>query len=322
MCLMVMSEKGFDNLTDEMLNDIFAYNPDGFGFAFYSHERSKLVTYKGLFKNKEIKALIRSMPSDRPVYLHWRKATSGQVNYETCHPYHVNDDLIMFHNGVLSEFEPKISTTSNNGKRGSKRSSGKSNAGPTAEQAMEQAVENPNSKRKTKSKKAKNKKSTTDNSSHKYKIGKSKTNDTMNFISDFVKPSLKLDPYIYVDEVFKTRTENVIGSKNKLVFMDSEGNHTIYNEHQWVEYHGMLFSNDYSWPYWEYIYGDYGISKYDYFNVEGEDDMLFDWVSNVDRLADLYFMTYDEIRVACKNNPEAITTILYYEVLNNDPLTC
>jgi hypothetical protein len=105
MCLLVTGQAKtirdvFIN-TQGLIDDVYSANPDGVG-VMHSDGR-KLSVSKFLPKNAaEVRQFIMSLPNDdRDVALHFRLKTHGLIDMENCHPYRVNNDTWLAHNGVL-----------------------------------------------------------------------------------------------------------------------------------------------------------------------------------------------------------------------------
>lgn len=105
MCLLVTGQaKAIRNAflnTPGLIDDVYTNNPDGVG-VMHSDGR-KLYAGKFLPKNStEVRQFIESLPNDdRDVALHFRMKTHGLIDMENCHPYRVNHDTWLAHNGVL-----------------------------------------------------------------------------------------------------------------------------------------------------------------------------------------------------------------------------
>ena len=98
MCIAVWKPQGIE-LTEETLQNCWNRNPDGAGFMYA--EDGKLNIVKGLMTYNEFEAAY-APHSDKNCVLHFRIATHGGVNPENTHPFIVNDDLAMVHNGIIS----------------------------------------------------------------------------------------------------------------------------------------------------------------------------------------------------------------------------
>lgn len=103
MCILIHHPANV-SFSDELLNDFYAHNSDGFG-AMYS-EGGKLVVVKTLGKPQEINALYKDALKGRECIIHYRMKTHGDIDLENCHPYKVTDEIWMAHNGILSMGNP------------------------------------------------------------------------------------------------------------------------------------------------------------------------------------------------------------------------
>jgi len=117
--------------------------------------------------------------------------------------------------------------------------------------------------------------------------------DTKNFVEYFLKPYVEKEGIgIINDESFKTDLEKVIGSGNKLLFVDKDFNFSIINEKAGVWKDGCWLSNTYSIepPYSSYYMkniptdGTAGKSEYDYFGYYDQgyfetEDEIYDFIA-------------------------------------------
>lgn len=89
----------------------------------------------------------------------------------------------------------------------------------------------------------------------------SKISDTMLFNKKVLK---KLPPNFTNKPIYKKMLEDMIGSFNKMIIMESDGHHWILNEDQGEWFNGIWFSND-SYKSYEYITSsDYCSSDFSY----------------------------------------------------------
>jgi hypothetical protein len=109
MCILIHHPANV-SFSDELLNDFYAHNSDGFG-AMYS-EGGKLVVVKTLGKPQEINALYKDALKGRECIIHYRMKTHGDIDLDNCHPYKVTDEIWMAHNGILSMGNPIDKTKS------------------------------------------------------------------------------------------------------------------------------------------------------------------------------------------------------------------
>jgi hypothetical protein len=105
MCLLIQatSAKIRDTLlnTQGLLADIYDSNSDGLGIMYAA--RGEVFVQKHLPQNAaEVRKIIDAMPDDdREVALHFRMRTHGLIDMENCHPYQINADAWLMHNGIL-----------------------------------------------------------------------------------------------------------------------------------------------------------------------------------------------------------------------------
>lgn len=98
MCLAIFKPANKKVLKYQMEN-AFDSNDDGAGFAYPLN--GKVVIEKGFFKFADFwKAIVPHM--DKPMAIHFRWSTHGKVDETNCHPFKINDELAMIHNGVIS----------------------------------------------------------------------------------------------------------------------------------------------------------------------------------------------------------------------------
>ena len=105
MCMAIFQPK--DKIVSKEYCDSFAKsNDDGFGFAFVDNS-NKLIINKTIIYNdfyKEYVSCCKQYGSKSPFLIHFRMGTSGLDNQDNCHPFYVDDNLCVIHNGVFSEF--------------------------------------------------------------------------------------------------------------------------------------------------------------------------------------------------------------------------
>lgn len=81
------------------LDNIYGNNRHGFGMMWT--ENGEVIAKKGLMKKDEIHEMIKAGPKDRVAY-HFRFATQGDISDNNAHPFMVNSDLWLMHNGTLN----------------------------------------------------------------------------------------------------------------------------------------------------------------------------------------------------------------------------
>ena len=100
MCIIIVANKN-KKIPNEHIKLASELNCDGFGIS--ASVNNKLFVYKSISINSD--DIIKLYNSIRQVatgdiVLHFRIATRGDISDKLCHPFYVNKDLVMFHNGV------------------------------------------------------------------------------------------------------------------------------------------------------------------------------------------------------------------------------
>lgn len=103
MCIIIVANKN-KKIPNEHIKLASELNCDGFGIS--ASVNNKLFVYKSISINSD--DIIKLYNSIRQVatgdiVLHFRLATHGDVSDKLCHPFYVNKDLVMFHNGVIRD---------------------------------------------------------------------------------------------------------------------------------------------------------------------------------------------------------------------------
>lgn len=103
MCIIIVVNKN-KKIPNEHIKLASELNCDGFGMS--ASVNNKLFVYKSISINSD--DIIKLYNSIRQVatgdiVLHFRLATHGDISDKLCHPFYVNKDLVMFHNGVIRD---------------------------------------------------------------------------------------------------------------------------------------------------------------------------------------------------------------------------
>ena len=103
MCIIIVANKN-KKIPNEHIKLASELNCDGFGIS--ASVNDKLFVYKSISINSD--DIIKLYNSIRQVatgdiVLHFRLATHGDISDKLCHPFYVNKDLVMFHNGVIRD---------------------------------------------------------------------------------------------------------------------------------------------------------------------------------------------------------------------------
>ena len=102
MCIIIVNKRGM--LSDAILKESNKANPDGAGLMFSVDNH--IYMYKNLDGKKIIRAykVAREEFPDVPMFLHFRISSSGEVDIPNCHPFRVNRETVLMHNGVLHDY--------------------------------------------------------------------------------------------------------------------------------------------------------------------------------------------------------------------------
>ncbi len=99
MCIICVRPKD-TKMSKSVLKQCFSQNPHGSGFAY--PYQNKVVIEKGFFNFKSLWIrfkLIQDM--NLPMIIHARIATSGIISKSTCHPFRIDTQHVMAHNGII-----------------------------------------------------------------------------------------------------------------------------------------------------------------------------------------------------------------------------
>lgn len=112
MCIMSLTKPNAPKLTEEVVYRCFERNPHGAGVGIAY--KNKLLTAKGFFNVQSIWQFYNSIPNDATVLLHFRAASGGLIDKTNCHPWKIDKNHLMAHNGTIWDFwseDSKISDT-------------------------------------------------------------------------------------------------------------------------------------------------------------------------------------------------------------------
>lgn len=100
MCLIIASTQG-QQIEPDMLQRAAKDNPHGIGLSYV--ENGMIKVFKTFSVDKLIKKLNRSIyPDNKKFVIHFRWGTGGYVDYANCHPYYIQKDIVMCHNGIIN----------------------------------------------------------------------------------------------------------------------------------------------------------------------------------------------------------------------------
>jgi predicted glutamine amidotransferase len=102
MCIAIVQRSDVP-IDKERLNICWERNPDGGGLS-WRDAKNKLHIYKSLGRKKFFRKYNKLMSSpdvQYPILVHMRVKTSGPIDLDNCHPFWVNSDMVMMHNGTI-----------------------------------------------------------------------------------------------------------------------------------------------------------------------------------------------------------------------------
>ena len=168
-------------LTKRVLKTCFHNNPDGAGFAIASKRARSVIIKKGFFSFRKFWHSFREYQKrGEAMLIHFRVATSGKIDGENCHPWRVDKDHALIHNGNLES---------------------------------------------------------------KLELKHEHVSDTGLFVECILQPILVQSPDMWQDSAFKWMLEESMGTNNKVVIINSQGEYFIFNEKQGDWEDGCWFSN-------------------------------------------------------------------------------
>jgi len=106
MCIIIY-KKPENTIAKERLEICAENNPDGCGMI-YTTKDGELKTYKHLSFKKFYKEYTKALNEnpESPFLLHFRVTTHGGTNLFNCHPFSINKDVAMMHNGTITNSVP------------------------------------------------------------------------------------------------------------------------------------------------------------------------------------------------------------------------
>jgi hypothetical protein len=101
MCIIVYKPEN-KQVEKDVLKTCFESNNDGFGFSYVENE--SLYRLRSVSKDFEKFWSHYQKHQHKSLLMHFRVRTHGEINIENCHPYVINDDWVLFHNGTLTAY--------------------------------------------------------------------------------------------------------------------------------------------------------------------------------------------------------------------------
>jgi hypothetical protein len=106
MCLAILKLPN-SNIPEDFLYNGFMSNSHGAGFAVARGDT--LDIQKGFFRFDDfLDAYNESIKDENAALIHFRLATHGTMDEANCHPFRINDDYAMIHNGIIPRFGNRI----------------------------------------------------------------------------------------------------------------------------------------------------------------------------------------------------------------------
>lgn len=107
MCVIIVNSKKSEPLKEELLSLAWLANPHGGGLMY--SKGGKLHTVKRMRPSPFIEEYYKAKrEAESDVVLHFRIATSGNIDSRNCHPF-LYDNMAIMHNGILPIKVPKDS---------------------------------------------------------------------------------------------------------------------------------------------------------------------------------------------------------------------
>lgn len=110
MCIAILNVKG--TLPKQSILNSWANNYHGAGFAYSDGERINIVK-----EDKDADVFYKLYAKHRKMYpkakflIHFRISTHGTISKDNLHPFLINDDVALIHNGMVDFFDHKASDT-------------------------------------------------------------------------------------------------------------------------------------------------------------------------------------------------------------------
>ena len=106
MCLAIYKPQG-NPISIDNLKHGWDNNDDGAGYCFIN-ENNDIIIKKFMSWDAFIKEYVPDVTAygdDSPFLIHFRITSKGATNIDNCHPFKVNDDMAIIHNGTISNID-------------------------------------------------------------------------------------------------------------------------------------------------------------------------------------------------------------------------
>ena len=101
MCIAICKPKDVI-IKKRVLKTCFENNPHGAGMAYPSKDGSKVIIDKGYFHFRAFWKKFQAVQENKPMLIHFRVATSGVIDKTNCHPWRINAQHALIHNGNVA----------------------------------------------------------------------------------------------------------------------------------------------------------------------------------------------------------------------------
>ncbi len=96
MCLIVIGK--LEHIKKLDLDKAWQTNPHGVGIVIPSNKPDMI---KGIMKYKQFDSLLGKLDDSLTIAIHFRMATHGEISPRNTHPFKINKDSYLMHNGML-----------------------------------------------------------------------------------------------------------------------------------------------------------------------------------------------------------------------------
>jgi len=101
MCIAIVKKPTGKHITKKRLKLCYDANPDSAGFAYIEKGRIKIEKYLHFTPfYKALRTAEKENPSSN-FLIHFRIKTHGKIDIDNCHPFQINNNLCMIHNGII-----------------------------------------------------------------------------------------------------------------------------------------------------------------------------------------------------------------------------
>jgi predicted glutamine amidotransferase len=99
MCIAILNQSGI--ITESIIRTCANNNPDGMGMAWI--ENGTIKTFKSMKDISKLVSLYQAIRAENelPIMLHFRIGTHGKKDVSNVHPFHIGDNMVMCHNGIV-----------------------------------------------------------------------------------------------------------------------------------------------------------------------------------------------------------------------------